>query len=302
MQKNRVAIVGGGRVGMSAAYAMLLRNTTRELVLFDRDVERMKGEQLEFEHSLAFLGTTDIIAAESPEDLKNSDVVIYTTGVAQEPGQSRLDLVKKNSEILASVLPQIAQNAPNAVYLVVTNPVDILTLKASRLLKLPKGRVLGTGTSLDSARFRFHLSQLLGINPKNIHAYVLGEHGDSSFAAVSNADVGGQRLMTMPGVTKKAVEECYKKVKDAASTIIAAKGATYYAIGVVINQLVDAILRDTKRVYPVSTPLDGQYGYSDVSISLPCVLGKNGVEKILEVPLSEEEKKLLANSISILKS
>lgn len=298
---GKVSIIGGGRVGMSAAFVMLLKNTASELVLFDRDVERMRGEQLEFQHSLTFLGTTKITAAESLSDLKDSDVIVFTAGRAQLPGESRLNLVKSNLEVIKTILPKVIKNSPDSVIIMVTNPVDILTYQASKLLKLPQGRIFGSGTSLDSARFRFHLSEFLGINPKNIHAYVLGEHGDSSFPTISHADIGGQPLATMKNFSSKKIQEAFLKTRTAAGTIIAAKGSTYYAIGVVINQLVSAILRDTKRVYPVSVPLTGQYGYQDVSISVPCVIGKNGVEKILEVPLSDEEKKLMDKSVKILK-
>jgi len=298
---GKVSIIGGGRVGMSAAFVMLLKNTASELVLFDRDVERMRGEQLEFQHSLTFLGTTKIIAAKSYRDLKDSDVIIFTAGRAQLPGESRLNLVKSNLEVIKKILPQAIKYSPDSVIIMVTNPVDILTYQANRLLKLAKGKIFGSGTSLDSARFRFHLSEILRINPKSIHAYVLGEHGDSSFPTISHADIGGQPLATMKDFSSKKIQEAFLKARNAASTIIAAKGSTYYAIGVVINQLVDAVLRDTKRVYPVSVPLTGQYGYNNVSISVPCVIGKNGVEKILEVPLSDEEKKLMDRSVKILK-
>ncbi len=298
---GKVSIIGGGHVGISAAFTMLLKNTIRELVLFDRDTERMRGEQLEFQHSLTFLGTAKITAAESYRDFKNSDVIVFTAGRAQLPGESRLNLVKSNLEVIKQILPQAIKYSPDSVIIMVTNPVDILTYQASQLLKLAKGKIFGSGTSLDSARFRFHLSEFLGINPKNIHAYVLGEHGDSSFPTISHADIGGQPLATMKDFSSKKIQEAFLKTKNAASTIISAKGSTYYAIGVVINQLVDAVLRDTKRVYPISVPLTGQYGYHDVSISVPCVIGKNGVEKILEVPLSEEEKKLMDKSVKILK-
>ena len=298
---GKVSIIGGGRVGMSAAFVMLLKNTASELVLFDRDVERMRGEQLEFQHSLTFLGTTKIIAAESYRDLKDSDVIVFTAGRAQLPGESRLNLVKSNLEVIKTILPQAIKYSPDSVIIMVTNPVDILTYQASRLLKLPKGKIFGSGTSLDSARFRFHLSEFLGINPKSIHAYVLGEHGESSFPTISHADIGGQPLATMKGFSSEKIQEAFLKARNAAGIIITAKGSTYYAIGVVINQLVDAVLRDTKRVYPVSVPLTGQYGHHDVSISVPCVIGKKGVEKILEVPLSDEEKKLMDRSVKILK-
>lgn len=298
---GKVSIVGGGHVGMSTAFAMLLKNTAREIVLFDRDTDKMKGEQLEFQHSLTFLGTTKITAAESYKNLKDSDVIVFTAGRAQLPGESRLNLVKSNLEVIKNILPDVVKHSPNSVIIMVTNPVDILTYQASKLLNLPQGRIFGSGTSLDSARFRFHLSEFLGINPKNIHAYVLGEHGDSSFPTISHADIGGQPISTMKDFSTEKIQEAFLKTKNAASTIIAAKGSTYYAIGVVINQLVSAILRDTKRVYPVSVPLTGQYGHRDVSISVPCVIGKNGVEKILEVPLSDEEKKLMDKSVRILK-
>jgi len=298
---GKVSIIGGGHVGMSAAFAMLLKNTAREIVLFDRDTEKMKGEQLEFQHSLTFLGTTKIVAAKSYEDLKDSNVIVFTAGRAQLPGESRLNLVKSNLEVIKTMLPEVVKNSPDCVIIMVTNPVDILTYQACQLLKLPPGRIFGSGTSLDSARFRFHLSEFLGINPKNIHSYVLGEHGDSSFPTISHADIGGQPISTMKDFSSEKIQEAFLKTKSAASTIIAAKGSTYYAIGVVINQLVSAVLRDTKRVYPVSVPLTGQYGHRDVSISVPCVIGKNGVEKILEVPLSDEEKKLMDKSVKILK-
>ncbi|OGH09620.1 MAG: L-lactate dehydrogenase [Candidatus Levybacteria bacterium RBG_16_35_6] len=298
---SKVSIIGGGHVGMSAAFAMLLRETARELVLFDRDKEKMLGEQLDFQHSLAFLATTKIVAAESLEDTKDSDVIVFTAGAAQRVGESRLDLLNTNKGILKSTLPEIVKLSPNTVVIIVSNPVDILTYEATKLLNLPKGRVFGTGTSLDTARFRFHLSELLNINTKNIHAYVLGEHGDSSFPVVSSADVGGQTLTNMEGITRDQIQECFIKTKEAAQTIIAAKGATYYAIGVVISQLVHSVLNDTKRIFPVSTVLHGEYGLDDVSLSVPSELGKEGVEKILEIPLSNEEKKQMENSANILK-
>lgn len=298
---GKVSIIGGGRVGMSAAFVMLLKNTASELVLFDRDTERMKGEQLEFQHSLTFLGTTKITAAKSYKDLKDSDVIVFTAGRATLPGESRLNLVKSNLEIIKTILPEMIKYSPDSVIIMVTNPVDILTYQANRLLKLSQGRIFGSGTSLDSARFRFHLSEFLRINPKSIHTYVLGEHGESSFPTISHADIGGQPLSTMENFSSKKIQEAFLKTKSAASTIITAKGATYYAIGVVVNQLVDTVLRDTKRVYPVSVPLTGQYGYHDVSISVPCVIGKNGVEKILEIPLSDEEKKQMDKSVKTLK-
>lgn len=298
---SKIAIIGGGRVGITAAYAMLLRGIGRSLVLYDRNLDKIKGEQLEFEHALSFLGTTTISATDSFEDIKGSDIIVYTAGAAQEPGESRLDLTTKNLSIMESILPKAVEASPNSIVMLVANPVDILTYRATQLLKLPKGRVFGTGTCLDSARFRFYLSTILGINPKNIHAYILGEHGDSSFPTISNADIGGQPLLTMSSITPQQIQDAYEKTKHAAGTVIAAKGATFYAIGVVIAQLASAILRDTKRVFPVSVLLDGKYGYHHVALSVPCVLGKNGVEHILEVPLSSEEKQKMESSVAVLR-
>ncbi|KKP71493.1 MAG: L-lactate dehydrogenase 1 [Candidatus Roizmanbacteria bacterium GW2011_GWA2_35_19] len=301
MKSNKVVIIGGGRVGMSAAFAMLLKEKVGEIVLYDRDIEKMKGEQLEFEHSLSFLGSTKITVASSNNDFENSDVIVFTAGVAQKPGESRLELVQKNTEIVKDILPAAVSQSPNAVLIMVTNPVDVLTYEASKILNLPKGRIFGTGTSLDTSRFRFHLSEILKINTKNIHAYILGEHGDSSFPVVSNADVGGQQLLSVPGINEKIINDCYIKVKEAAQAIIQSKGATYYAIAVVVSELVEAVLSDSKRVYPVSVPLDGQYGLKDVALSVPCVIGRNGVEEILEIDLSSIEKQNLDKSSEILK-
>ena len=301
MKSNKVVIIGGGRVGMSAAFAMLLKEKVGEIVLYDRDIEKMKGEQLEFEHSLSFLGSTKITVASSNNDFENSDVIVFTAGVAQKPGESRLELVQKNTEIVKDILPAAVSQSPNAVLIMVTNPVDVLTYEASKILNLPKGRIFGTGTSLDTSRFRFHLSEILKINTKNIHAYILGEHGDSSFPVVSNADVGGQQLLSVAGINEKVINDCYLKVKEAAQAIIQSKGATYYAIAVVISELVEAVLSDSKRVYPVSVPLYGQYGLKDVALSVPCVVGRSGVEEILEISLSENEKNNLINSARVLK-
>lgn len=302
MKKGRVTIIGGGRVGINAAFTMILRETVSELVLYDRDVERMRAEQLEFSHGLAFLGKTEVIVANKSEETKDSQIIIYTVGKAQAPGQSRLDLVKENTQLLENTLPEIVNFSPGAKVLIVSNPVDILTFKANQLLNLPKGSVFGSGTSLDTARFRFHLSEIIKINVKNIHAYILGEHGDSSFPAIANADIGGQSLIDFPGLGKEKINQAYLKTRDAAQKIISAKGATYYAIGVVINQLVKAVIKDEKRVYPVSVVLSGEYGLSNVALSVPCVLGENGVEKILEINLSNEEKNRLLYSAEVLKS
>jgi L-lactate dehydrogenase len=256
---------------------------------------------LDFLHSLSFLGTTKVNIAEDVSDLKDSDVIVYTEGVAQAPGETRLDLVKKNSEILESVVPDIFKYSPDSIMIVVANPVDILTYKAARLIKPKRGKIFGSGTTLDTARFRYYLSEFLNVSPINIHGYILGEHGDSSFPTVSTANVGGELIEALKGYSKEIVMEAYKKARNAAYEIIAGKGATYYSIAVVIDQLVQACLNDSKRIFPVSVPLEGEYGFTDVSISVPCVLGKDGAEKIIELNLSDEEKEMMKKSVETLK-
>lgn len=301
MNSGKIAIIGGGRVGMTTAYTLLLKNTAREIVLYDRDVDRMRGEQSDFQDSLAFVGTTSVTVAESVEALKNSDVIVYTAGAAQKTGQSRLELANTNKEIMAAILPPIIKVSPESIILIVANPVDILVEHAYKILSLPKGRIFGSGTMLDTARFRFHLSEELQVNPRNIHADILGEHGDSSFPVLSNTNVGGQPLTTMAGATSDLVQKAYLKTREEAGTIIATKGATYYAIAIVVNELVTAVVHDTKNIYPVSVPLTGEYGYSDVALSVPSVIGINGVEKVLEIPLSDEEKQKFNASVQVLK-
>jgi len=300
-KKTKVSIIGCGRVGITAAYTMYLKHTAPEIMLYGRDKEKLIGEQLDLMHSLSFMGPTHITVGNEAHDLAGSDVIVFTAGAAQEKGETRLDLVKKNTAILETMIPDIVKHAPDAIILMVANPVDILTFKTAVLAHFPKGRVFGSGTTLDTARYRFHLSEFLHVNPKSIHAYILGEHGDSSFPTISTANVGGQIITTMKHFTKEQAYQAYAKARDAAYKIIAAKGATYYAIGVVINQLVEAILSDAKRVYPLSIPLEGEYGVSGVSLSVPCILGREGVERIIEIPLSEEEKLKMRLSVETLK-
>ncbi len=299
--ETKVAIVGCGRVGVTAAYTMYLKNTIGEIVLYDRNKEKIAAERLDFLHSLSFLGTTKVSIANDSSDLKDSDVIVYTEGVAQAPGESRLDLVKRNTQILETVLPEILKHSPDSIILMVANPVDVLTYKAYQLARLKRGRVFGSGTTLDTARFRYYLSEALHVSPINIHGYILGEHGDSSFPTVSTANVGGELIEVLKGYKKDMVVDAYKKARDAAYEIIAGQGATYYSIAVVVDQLVQAVANDAKRIFPVSVPLLGEYGFKDVSVSVPCVLGKDGVEKIIELGLSNQEKKSMETSVDTLK-
>lgn len=298
---NKVSIIGCGKVGMTTAFALVQHGIPDELLLISRSKEKAEGERLDLEHGLSFLRHTKISASDNYDDLKDSDVVVLTAGDSQKMGETRLDLMGKNLTIIRETIPEIIKNAPNAIIIIVSNPVDILTYEAYKIAGLPKGRIFGSGTTLDTARFRFHLSEYLNVNPKSIHAYILGEHGDSSFPAISSATVAGQNLLSMPGMTEEKTKAAYTKTRDAAARIIKAKGATYYAIAMATTNLIETILTDGKKIFPVSIPLHNYYGNSGIALSVPCVIGRNGVEQTIELKLSWEEKQLFQKSADTLK-
>jgi len=296
----KVSIVGLGKVGMSAAYAMMLDGTPTEIVLVSREKEKAMGEKLDLEHALPFLDYVTITATDDYADVAGSHLVVITAGAAQKPGETRLNLCDNNRKILEDILPKIHIAAPDALILIIANPVDVLTYHAHQIIPNAKGRIFGSGTMLDTARFKFHLAEHLQVNPKSVHAYVLGEHGDSSFPVYANATVGGQKLMEFEGINIEIIQDAYIKARQAAYNIIQAKGATYYAIGVVATKIMEAIFSDAKTVFPLSVPLENYYGHSGVSLSVPCVLGARGVERVLHLDLSQEEQEHLAKSVAVL--
>jgi L-lactate dehydrogenase len=298
---NKVSIIGCGKVGMSAAYSLLHRGDVTELVLLGRSMPDLIGEELDLEHGISFLPFAKIKATTDYKDLENSDIVVITAGAAQKPGETRLDLTAKNVAIIEGIIPQIIKHAPDSIILIVSNPVDILTYKAYQIAGLPKGRIFGSGTTLDTARFRFHLSEFLHINPQSIHAYILGEHGDSSFPAISSASVGGQPLMSMSKFSEERAWKAYEKARSAAYKIIQSKGATYYGIGTVVSHIVSKILHDSHSVLPLSIPLHGYYDFSGVALSVPCIIGRNGVEETLEIKLDWQEKRRFEKSVTTVK-
>jgi L-lactate dehydrogenase len=298
----KVAIVGLGKVGMTTAYAILNTCQVTELLLYSRDLEKAEGEKLDLEHGSPFFHGTEVLATDNFTDFKGVDLTIVTAGCAQKPGETRLDLVRTNSQIIQEIIPQIAQAAPQGLIMLVTNPVDILTHLAQKLANLPEGRVFGSGTLLDTARFRVHLAEYVSVNPTSIHTYILGEHGDTSFPAVSASSIGGLPLSLYPGFSAKIAEEAYQKTKDAAYQIIKAKGATYYGIATAITHIVKTIMRDGKKVIPLSVPLENYYGIGGVSLSVPCIVGRNGIIEKIKIPLNEDEQTKLHNSASTLKS
>jgi L-lactate dehydrogenase len=293
---NKISVIGCGRVGTTAAFAILMEGLANELVLFNRTLEVAEGEKLDLEHGLPFLQHCTITATNDYKDTANSDVVIVTAGAAQQPGETRLDLAQKNTAIIEDTIQKIVQYSPEAIVLIVSNPVDVLTYKAYLKAGLPKGRIFGSGTTLDTARFRFYLSDFMNVNPNSIHAYILGEHGDTSFPALSSASVGGQPLTVFSKFSQQGAMEAYQQARDAAYTIIKSKGSTHYGIGVVITRLVRAILRDEGSIFPVSIPLHQYYGLNGVALSVPCVIGRKGVEEVLEIKLNWEEKQQLEHA------
>lgn len=298
----KVAIVGLGRVGVTIAFTILTRGLASEILLFSRDMKKAEGEKADLEHGSLFCPGTSILASTNFEDLSGTDLVIFTAGASQKPGQTRLDLARDNLAILESLIPRIVKHAPSTLILMVSNPLDVMTYQASVISKLPKGRVFGSGTLLDTSRYRLHLSKLIAINPTSIHAYILGEHGDSSFAPTSIASAGGKPLVDYSEINAEQLAWAEEEAHRDAYKIIEGKGATYYGIALAVSHIVDTIARDKKKIVPLSVPLTGQYYQSEVALALPCVLGRNGVEKIITPPLNADELEKLNNSAKIIRS
>ncbi len=297
----KVAVIGLGRVGITTAYAILLKGLATELVLFSREIDKAEGEKADLEHGMPFYPKCQITASSSFEDLSGTDLVIFTAGCAQKPGETRLDLTKNNCAIVDSLIPNIVKHAPHTLILMVANPVDIMTLRAAEKANLPAGRVFGSGTLLDTARFRLHLAKGIGISAKSIHTYILGEHGDSSFAATSTATIGGKPLLSFPEMSPEHLSWAEDQTRKDAYKIISGKGATYYGIASAITHIVETIMRDSKKIIPLSTPLTGQYDLTGVSLSLPCILGRSGVERVIDLPLSPKELASLQNSAKMIR-
>lgn len=296
-----VGIVGCGKVGMTAAYALLLQGVPTQLVLYGRERAKVEGEKLDLEHGLPFLSECDIVATDDFADLAPCDVILFTAGAAQEPGETRLDLAAKNIALLNTIIPKIVEHAPLAVIVMITNPVDILTWHAAKLCEDFSGRIFGTGTMLDTARLRWHLSESLHVNPRSIHTYLLGEHGDSSFPTYSSATVGGQPLSEFPDFSPEVGEEAFQAARTAAYKVIEGKGATFYAIGTVVSHLLHSIQKDSRNVLPVSVPLHGEFGLQEVALSLPCIVGRRGVLQTLKIQLDRDETVALHKSAETLR-
>jgi L-lactate dehydrogenase len=303
---RKVAIIGCGFVGSSSAFALMQSGLFSEMVLIDADVNRAEGEALDISHGLPFAKPMKIYAG-GYEDIADAAIVIVTAGAGQKPGETRLDLVKKNVEIFKSIIPEIAKQDFKGILLIVANPVDILTYVAAKLSKLPQGRVFGSGTVLDSARLKYLLGEHLDVDNRSVHAFIIGEHGDSEMAAWSSANVSGIPLndfCEMRGYFKheESMKKILEEVKNSAYEIIEKKHATYYGIAMSVRRICEAIIRDEKSILPVSSIQKGEYGIENVALSIPAIVGRDGVEKVVPIKLSDTEKKELIKSAETLKN
>ncbi len=302
---NKVGLIGTGMVGASFAYSLMQRGVANELVLIDADAARAEGEMMDLNHGLAFVRPMRIIAG-TYDDLADAEVIVICAGVSQRPGQTRLELLRTNAGIFHDIVPKVNAVNHDAIIVVATNPVDILTQIAAEILGFNPCRVMGSGTALDTARLRYMLGVHYGVDPRSVHAYVVGEHGDSELALWSLANIAGVRLPDFVGANgqgydQAALDTIFDQTRNAAYEIIQRKRATYYAIGLGLLSIVEAILRDQHTVMTVSSPLSGEYGVQGISISMPAIVGRGGVEEVLTLPLDEAELAAFQSSAQTLK-
>ena len=307
LRRNKVAIVGAGAVGATLAYASLIRGLAHDIVLYDKDASKVEAEVLDLRHGLLFCPPAEVGGSDDVAVCAGADVIAITAGAKQKPGQTRLELAATNVAICRALIPQLVDVAPGAIIVMVTNPVDVLTLAAQKFSGLPASRVLGSGTVLDSARLRDLIARHLGVASQSIHAWIAGEHGDSEFPLWSSATVGSVPVQefSLPGgaqLDEAAEDRMAREVVTAAERIIRGKGATNYAVGLAATRVLEAILLDENRILPVSSLLDGRYGLSDVCLSLPSVINHNGVAMMLDVPMSDRELQLLKESAAQVRS
>jgi L-lactate dehydrogenase len=305
-KSRKVVIVGAGAVGSTFAYSLAQKGLADEIILTDARPEYAEAQVLDLAHGLPFYPPIQIRVGGN-QDYSDAQVIVITAGAKQSPGESRLELIKKNAGIVGTIMDEIVLQKSSAVVVVATNPVDILTYVALKRSGWPKGRVIGSGTVLDSARFRFFLSQHCQVDVGNVHAYILGEHGDSEFPAWSMTNISGVAIDDYCPMCNKCddwkfeLDQIVRKVRDSAYHIISYKGATYFAIGMALVRIVGTVLQDQHSVLPVSTFLDGEYGIKDVCLGIPALVGQGGVQEIVVAQLTEEEMDALQKSAAALK-
>ncbi len=289
----RVAIIGAGNVGATFAYALLMSGLASEIVVIDSNQKKAEGEVMDLNHAVPLAQPVRVWVGDY-KDCVGAAVTVITAGAAQKPGETRIDLAARNVEIFGQIVPKIVENNPNGIILVATNPVDVLSYTTWKISGMPKERVIGSGTILDTARFRFLLSQYFGVDPRSIHAYIIGEHGDSEVPVWSAANIAGMRFPAYCeqmglGCDQEALNHLFEQTRDAAYQIIARKGSTSYAVATGILRIVEAILRDQGTVLSISSLIDNYYGLNDVFLSLPTVVDRGGVERVLRLQLDDQE-------------
>ncbi|MCA0970954.1 L-lactate dehydrogenase [Halobacillus litoralis] len=302
---NRVALIGAGSVGSSYAFALLNQAIAEELVIIDLNEDKAMGDAMDLNHGKVFAPSPTKTWYGNYEDCKDADIVCISAGANQKPGETRLDLVQKNLAIFESIVSSVMESGFNGIFLVATNPVDILTYATWKFSGLPKERVIGSGTILDSGRFRFLLGEYFDVAPGNVHANIIGEHGDTELPVWSHATIGGVPISEMieryPEYKSEDLDEIFTNVRDAAYQIIEKKGATYYGIAMGMARITRAILYNENSILTVSAYLDGEYGADDVYIGVPAVLNREGIRNVVEVSLNEKEQEQFDHSARVLK-
>jgi L-lactate dehydrogenase len=305
-QVKKVTIIGAGFVGSTTAYTLMISGLVSELVIIDINKDKAEGEVMDLNHGMQFVRPVRVYHGDY-SDCTGSDIIIITAGANQKPGETRIDLLNRNASIFKSIITEILKYNTDCILLVVTNPVDILTYVTWKLSGFPASKVMGSGTVLDTARFRYLLGRHAGIDPRNVHAYIIGEHGDTEVAAWSLTNIAGMSM-------EKFCESCgkcegqlskydiYNDVKNAAYEIIKRKSATYYAVALAVKRIVEAIVRDENSILTVSSLLNDKYGVSDVCLSLPTIVNANGINSVLDLPLSSEEISLFKKSAESMKN
>ncbi|WP_256757039.1 L-lactate dehydrogenase [Cohnella sp. WQ 127256] len=296
-KKTRIVIIGAGAVGSTTAYTLLLRNRVDELVLIDANHKKAVGDALDMNHGMPFLGGAKLWAG-TYEDCREADIIVITAGAAQRDGETRVDLLKRNVAIFDSIMTEVMKYNSHGILLIASNPVDVMTYFSWRKSEWPVKRIIGSGTLLDSARFRYLIGDKLDIDPRSVHGHIVGEHGDSELPLWSLANVAGAELQ----ISEEDKEEIFTNTRDAAYQIISAKGATFYAIALALDRICTAILRDEGAVLNVSTLLTDYHGISDVFMGVPCIVDHHGVREVLNIQMTEEEEVLLQRSANKLKS
>lgn len=305
INKQKVGIIGCGYVGAASAFALMQSGLFTEMVLLDANHDRAQGEAYDISHGIPFTRPMQIYAGDY-DDIADSAIIVITAGANQKPDESRLDLVHKNVDIFRSIIPEIVKRDFGGILLVVANPVDILTYAAQKLSGYPENRVIGSGTVLDSARLKTKLGSHLQVDSRSVHAFIVGEHGDSEIAAFSSANVSGIPLddfCEMRGHYNhvESTDQIAREVRESAYEIIAKKGATYYGIAMSVKRICEVIIRDEKSILPISTMMHGEYGIEDVVLSMPCIIGANGCETKVPIALDQEEVTALHESAGTLK-